>query len=115
MILEILMTIAMLLYIAAYFIAIYGGGYWVYHILIAIIAFVMDMYATFLMVTMPVIDSTWVITLHMTLTLIAISLFFVQAYLGLMRNRKYHIIFAKRVFLPVWVVSYLSGFLFFLV
>ena len=52
-----------------------------------------------------------IMILHTSLTLIAISLFFVQGYLGILRKRKAHIFFAKTVFLPIWIISYFSGFL----
>jgi len=112
MILEILMTIALAIYFLGYYIARNGAKYWYLHIPVVFVAFIMDMYATYLMFLVDSDLTGWIVITHTSLTLIAISLFLVQATLGLLRKRKYHIMFAQRVFLPMWVISYSSGFLF---
>ena len=115
MILEVIITVAMVMYFMAYFIAKSNTSGWWTHIPVAIAAFILDMYATFLMWEGDFTNASWVVIVHTGLTLIAIALFFVQGYLGIMRKREAHIFFAKRVFLPAWVISYSSGFLFFII
>jgi len=111
-----LMTIALILYFASYIIARRRGPYFMTHIPIAIIGFLFDMYATFLMYILPhKHDYGIVLTIHTTLTLIAISLFVVQSYYGIRRYRDKHRLFAEKVYLPMWIVAYMSGFLLFFV
>ncbi|KND48456.1 MAG: hypothetical protein AB200_01860 [Parcubacteria bacterium C7867-005] len=123
---ELWMTVALALYLTAFFIA---RRSWASHVVLAISGFVADMYATYLMVVISQDGvslsrvSVWV-QLHTVLSLSAIGLFFFQAYLGYHAKwgwpyerwlyRDQHIKFAKWVFLPTWAVAYASGFLLFL-
>lgn len=112
---ETLMTIALGLYfLAFYFARKYKKERWK-HIVTASVAFIIDAYATYIMFQMDLHLDNWVVIVHTYLGLIALSLFLVQGTLGALRKRKQHIFFAKYIFLPTWVVSYSSGFLFFLV
>lgn len=114
MLIEILMTVALALYFLAFYLA--RKVKWrPVHITVALIAFFIDVQATIMMYQMDLHLDNWVVILHTYLGLLALSLFLVQGYLGMMRKRKQHIFFAKYIFLPVWVVSYSSGALFFLV
>ena len=110
--LEIIMTVALVLYFLAYWVARKAGRFWWAHILVALVAFALDAWGTYLMWAMDLRLTGWVVTVHTALTLTAIALFFVQASLGALRRRQQHIFFAKWVFLPAWVLSFLSGFLF---
>ena len=112
MTIEIIMTVALVLYFVAYWVARKAGRYWWAHIVVALVAFGMDAWGTYIMWRMDLPLSGWVPIVHTTLTLIAIALFFVQAGLGALRRRQAHILFAKWVFLPAWVISFMSGFLF---
>jgi len=112
---EILMTFALAFYFLAFWLARkYKKERWK-HISIACFAFALDVAATYQMWLMDLHLDNWVVKLHTILGLVAISLFLVQGTLGIMRKRKLHIFFAKYIFLPFWVISYSSGFLFFLV
>ena len=111
---ELLMTEALLLYFFAFYLArSFPKERW-RHVFVACIAFILDAGATYKMWQMDLHLDNWVVVVHTYLGLIALSLFVVQAVLGIMRKRKQHIFFAKFVFLPMWVISYFSGFLFFL-
>ena len=112
MTIEIIMTVALLLYFVAYFVARHAGRYWWAHIIVACVAFAMDAWGTYIMWKMDLPLTGWVPITHTVLTLTAIALFFVQAGLGALRMREKHILFAKWIFLPAWVISFMSGFLF---
>ena len=111
---ETLITVALLFYFAAYLIARKRKYPLYVHISVASIGFAMDMYATYLMSNINQTNPSIVVTIHTTLTMIAIALFGVQAALGILRKRNAHIWFAQKVFLPMWIISYMSGFLFFI-
>ena len=109
---EVLMTMALLLYFFAFYLArSFPQERW-RHIFVACLAFALDVGATIKMFQMDLHLDNWLVMLHTYLGIIALSLFVVQGTLGIMRKRKQHIFFAKYVFLPTWVVSYSSGFLF---
>ena len=114
MLIEIVMTFALILYFMAYFVARKGGKYWWTHVLVALSAFILDAYGTYQMYLLDLSGAGWVTVTHTSLTLLAISLFFVQAFLGVTRQRDRHIFFAKNIFLPMWVISFFSGFLYIL-
>lgn len=109
---ELLMIIALLMYFVAWYMAAYKRT--LYHIPVAIIAFVMDIYGTYLMYSLK--DGVMftgellsVINIHTFLSLLAISFFAIQAYLGFTRKIAKHKLFAAKVFLPVWGISFVSG------
>jgi len=106
---ELIMTIALVLYFVAYFVARRGKQYMLWHIPIALIAFTFDLYGTWIMFNLDLTGVGIVTTIHTTLTLIAISLFFIQGYLGVTKQRAKHIFFAQKIFLPMWVISFASG------
>lgn len=111
---EILMTIALVMYFAAYFVASHKvdgkrPSWFIYHIPVAVVAFCIDMYATYLMFMLDTEVMHWAVAAHTGITLVAVALFFGQALLGLARMREAHIIFAQYIFLPAWVISFLSG------
>lgn len=111
---ETLITVALLFYFLAYFIARSRKYPLFVHVAFAATGFLFDMYATYLMSNVDQSNPSTVVTIHTTLTLIAIALFGVQATLGILHKREAHIWFAQKVFLPMWIISYLSGFLFFI-
>lgn len=113
---EMLMTFALMLYFTAFICARkLPRELLLVHIIVALVAFSFDVGATIIMWKMDLQLDNWVVYLHTWLGIIALSLFLVQGTLGIMRKRKAHIFFAKYIFLPMWVISYSSGFLFFLV
>jgi len=110
---ELLMTIALILYFVAYFIARNKGKYFLAHVPIALIGFIFNLYGTFIMLTtLNTVNYTPILIIHISLTLLALSLFFIQGYLGITEQAKKHRFFAEKIFLPVWIISFLSGFLF---
>ena len=106
------MTVAMVFYIAAFLLA---KNYRKTHITCAVSGFTIDMYATYLMEAMRVAShltfSAYPVFLkfHTIVALIAIFAFLIQAALGILRLRKWHIASAKYFFYPTWGISYLSG------
>ncbi len=106
---ELIMTVALVLYFVAYFVARHGKKRRLWHIPIAITGFVFDLYGTMMMYNLDLEGVGTVTIIHTTLTLIAISFFFVQGYLGMTRQRAKHIFFAQKIFLPMWVISFASG------
>ena len=106
-IIELCMTIALLFYFAAYFVARKGGKHWYLHIGVAITALTLDVYGTYIMFNMSE-DIRW--SFHTISSMVAILLFGVQAFLGMKRLKKLHVLFAKWIFLPTWAVSFSSGF-----
>ncbi len=104
-IIELLVTIAFILYVVSFIIANRNVQT---HIKIAVVAFILDIYATFIMFT---ISEKIDFNIHTILSLVAIGLFCIQAFLGLLKLKEIHIIFAKWIFLPVWVLSFFSGFI----
>ena len=109
------MTIAIVLYFVAFYIAKKGGEFWWTHIVVAIVAFLFDAYGTYLMweigVWEGIVDIFTIRFVHTSLSVLALLLFFVQAGLGVARKPKAHRWFAVKIFLPTWVVAYMSGFL----
>lgn len=112
---ETLITVAFILYLLAFYIIKYTNYPWWVHIVVACIAFGLDAIATGVMVyhshLQPISNALLV---HRGLSIAALMLFFIQAGLGLSKRIKLHGIFAKWVFLPIWTLSMLSGFLFLL-
>lgn len=125
---ELLITIALAMYFLAYYFATAKKRLTIFfpiprvdripkypralHITIACIAFVIDMVATYLMMQLDVSTGGLLVIVHTILTLVAVSFFVIQAAFGILKLREQHKWFATRIFLPMWVVSYLSGFLF---
>lgn len=106
---ELLMTVALFLYFAAYRMAKNKNKY---HKVIAIIGFLMDIYGTILMFYIKqgiVISGNVRSDVHTILSLLAIFLFFVQLTLGLRKKILWHRRFAIWIFFPVWILSFLSG------
>src|ERR1035437_3707613 len=120
---EVWMTVAFLFYLAAFFLA---RKAWHTHIILAVCGFIADMYATWLMVGMSRSGTSfWTIShglqFHTLMAFVAIIAFLLQAGLGLRlmstndiitcaKYWKYHTRSAKYVFLPIWVLTYGSGF-----
>ncbi len=120
---EIWMSVAFLLYLFAFFVA---RRHWNIHVLTALFGFFADMYATYLMWLLlsgngvVLIQFPLTLKVHIALSVLAILAFFFQAALGLKalseiqlvrsRYRILHIKSAKCMFLPIWIVAYLSGF-----
>jgi len=101
------------LYFIAYYVA-RSGSPWYYHVVIAFVAFGWDGWGTWKMFQLDVESNSWIITTHTGLTLIALSLFVVQGYLGVTGQKGKHVFFAEKIFLPAWVISFASGGLFML-
>jgi hypothetical protein len=104
-----LMTLAFMLYVIAYFMAKRKNKK---HKIIALIGFFMDMYGTYLMfvISNGAMFSGYLYSdIHTVLSLIAFFLFFIQAMLGIFKKINYHMAFAKYVFFPVWILSFISG------
>lgn len=121
---EVIMTIALVLYTVAFFVAKYGKSYWTWHIPIAIVGFLLDAYGTYLMSEVIVENPNWIVLLHTGLSMIALCVVGVQMYFGTMmvqtnsvdlfdEYKRKHVWFAHYIFFPSWVLAYLSGFLFF--
>ncbi len=109
------MTIAIILYFAAFYIAKKRWGLWWTHIPVAVVAFFFDAYGTYLMWEIGVwdgmIDIFTIQFVHTSLSVVALALFFAQAGLGMARKPRAHRWFAVKIFLPTWVIAYMSGFL----
>lgn len=123
---ELLMTLALALYVVAFLVAKYGKSFWAWHIPIAIFGFILDAWGTFLMSNIVDVNTNWIVILHTTLATLALCIVGVQMYFGAMmvqtedhdtwlEYKKKHIWFAHYIFFPAWVLAYLSGFLFFFV
>ena len=108
---EILMSMALFLYFLAFYLARHFPMERWRHIFVACMAFLYDASATYLMFLTNTETKNWILWLHSYFGLIALGLFLIQGTLGILRKRKLHIVFAKYVFLPAWVISYSSGFL----
>lgn len=120
---EMFMTIALVLYSVAFVLARKKQART--HVFIALLGFLFDLYATYLMSTFnqytTLGSQSVVIQVHTWLAILALSMFFVQAILGVatyldrrdphlfIKHRRRHITFAKWVFFPTWIVAYLSG------
>lgn len=121
---ELFMTVAFASYLGAFFTA---RKHWWAHLLLACFGFVADMYATCLMVMVLGEDSFSFsrmppgIKFHAYMAFVAILAFVIQALLGYQAEehpdtkkrilyRTWHIKSAKWMFLPVWIVTYASGF-----
>lgn len=106
---ETLMTVALLLYGVAYWMAKNKNKY---HKIIALIGFSMDAYGTVLMFQIKkgtMFSGVLASDIHTLLSLIAFALFFIQFTLGVLHKTQWHRKFAVRVFFPVWVLSFASG------
>ncbi len=113
---EIWMTLALICYFAAYFVA---KKDWEQHLVFATVGFLADMRATYLMMQVGLGTLSGKTGVHTLLALVAILAFFIQAWLGYKAKwggdyhqiayRHMHVRFAKFAFLPIWVVAYLSG------
>lgn len=124
MMIELLMTVALAMYFLAYYIIKKTSLHWFVHVAIALVAFAFDAYGTYLMTTMASSAYSYAMIIHTTLTVAALSLFFIQGGLGLLTYyypkykrinfKKEHAFFARTIFLPMWVVSFFSGFVFFI-
>ncbi|MAG12667.1 hypothetical protein CL630_02525 [bacterium] len=108
-VIELCIAVALVLYFLAFFIARKRGKWWYFHIWVAVVAFVLDAYGTYVMWTMAA-DVKW--DFHTISSIVALALFSIQAGLGIFRRKKLHVLFAKWIFLPTWVVSFLSGFVY---
>lgn len=123
---EMWMTIAFALYLGTFFLARMHLN-WRVHVWLAVAGFAADMYATYLMFGVFGNDgvsfsqSHILLRLHVVLSLLAIFGFFFQAWLGIqivktpsphgrILKKGRHSSFAVRVFLPIWVSAYVSGF-----
>ncbi|MEK7599052.1 MAG: hypothetical protein AAB474_01180 [Patescibacteria group bacterium] len=88
------------------------------HIFLAVSGLFLDLYATYLMETIPA-DLTelvylkshfqFILEFHTAIAILAIAAFLVQMALGVCKKRKAHIFSAKFIFLPIWIAAYLSG------
>lgn len=106
---ELLMTVALVLYFVAYRMAKNKNPY---HKGVAVTGFLMDGYGTFLMFRIKsgsILTGMFFSDLHTILSLAAIALFFVQLTLGLRKKIRFHKRFALWVFFPTWMLSFLSG------
>lgn len=121
---ELWMTVAFMLYLGAFFLA---RKRWNTHVILATLGFVADMYATYLMSFSSIggnMNLPLSVEVHTLLAAAAISAFCFLAAFGLqtLRYKKefewysyrlwknWHIKWAKFVFLPIWILTYLSGF-----
>jgi len=103
------MTLALVLYIAAYLLA---TKHRIWHIAAACTAFGLDLYATYLMETKQIIVVTSgrsFLYFHIIVSVVALLAFIALATVGTLRERKPHIFIAKYLFFPIWITSYFSG------
>ena len=106
---ELLMTLALFLYVIAYRMAKNKNRH---HKILATIGFLMDAYGTFLMFQIKkgvIISGILYSDIHTILSLAALSFFFIQLALGSMKKIAWHRWFALRVFFPAWALSFISG------
>jgi hypothetical protein len=124
---ELWMTIALMLYVLAFYIA--RIGLWRIHILSAFLGFCADMYATYLMAIIskdtPFFSASIAFQIHFSLALLAILAFLIQGWLGtsaylnrksgkydhFLSHKNRHVNFAKKYFFRVWGLAYVTGFL----
>ncbi len=112
------MSVALVLYFIAFFTA---RWVWAVHIVAALSALGLDLYATYLMEVMRVerglVFGTYpfFLKLHTVIAVTALLAFAGQATLGILarrgmaRGKQLHVYSAKYFFLPVWVAAYASG------
>ena len=112
------MSLALVLYFVAFFAA---RRVWAGHIVAALSALSLDLYATYLMEVLRLerglVFGTYpfFLKLHTAIALLALFAFACQATLGILakrrveRARQVHVYSAKFFFLPVWVAAYASG------
>lgn len=120
---ELAMTIALALYALAFFWTRWYYG-WKIHASLAMLGFVFDMYATYLMAgqTWGVLsEASTLLKAHFIFSMLAILMFVIQGSLGVSvklarpimksAHRADHRKFATKVFFPAWALSYLTGLL----
>jgi len=103
------MTLALVLYVLAYVLA---KNYRFWHIVAALVAFGLDLYATYLMETKQLVVVTTgksFLYFHIAISMTALLTFIALAVFGSLRKRKPHVFIAKYIFFPIWLTSYLSG------
>jgi len=103
------MTLALVLYGAAFGLA---KTHHRVHIALASIAFVLDLYATYLMETQQLIAfnySALLLGSHITVSLLALISFMLVAIFGILKSRQQHLRLLKWFFIPAWLASYITG------
>lgn len=103
------MTLALVLYAVAFNLA---RSRHKTHITLASIAFVLDLYATYLMETKQLIAVNYsglLLGTHISVSLLALISFLAVAAFGIFKKRQYHLVMLKWIFIPAWLASYLSG------
>jgi len=89
------MTLALVLYSVAFYLA---RGYRKTHISLASIAFVLDLYATYLMETKQLIAANYsglLLGIHISVSLLALLSFLAVAAFGLFKKRQYHLLLLR--------------------
>jgi hypothetical protein len=121
---EVAMTIALAFYALAFFWTRWYYG-WKIHVSFAVLGFIFDMYATYLMVDLTwgaLFEASFMLQIHFVCSVLAITMFVIQGSLGLaiLRGRPFvrrmeyrvdHKKFATKVFFPMWALSYSTGLL----
>lgn len=108
-----MMTTAMLFYSIAFWTG--SKRYKATHIVLASSGFALDLYATYLMETIRITSGLKftifppVLKFHTIISIVAIAAFLLQMFLGIYHKPKWHVWSAKYLFLPSWVIAYLSG------
>lgn len=103
------MTLALVLYAAAFSLANKRHRT---HIVLASIAFALDLYATYLMETKQLIASNYSALLlgsHVGVSMLALISFVLVALFGVLKKRQRHLTLLKWFFIPTWLASYLTG------
>lgn len=103
------MTLALFLYAIAFRLA---GQHHKTHIGFAVMGFVLDLYATYLMETKQLIATNYsglLLGTHISVSLLALLSFMLVAMFGLMKKKQHHLKLLKWLFIPAWLVSYVTG------
>jgi hypothetical protein len=103
------MTLALVLYGAAFGLA---RSHYRIHISFAATAFILDLYATYLMETRQLVASEYSTALlgtHIGVSMLALIGFVLVALFGVLKKRNIHLKLLKWIFIPTWLASYVTG------